>query len=71
MVTIASTSTIFASSSTGPNPNEAEENNAHALIVTGINKNAKDRQSKDKAVVDLSSFLLNNASIRRDRSCPT
>jgi len=67
MVTIASTSTIFASSSTGPNPKLAEDHNTHALIVTGINKDAKDRQTKDKAVVDLSSLLLNNASVKRDR----
>ena len=67
MVTIASTSTIFASSSTGPNPKLAEDHNTHALLVTGINKDAKDRQTKDKAVVDLSSLLLNNASVKRDR----
>ena len=41
--------------------------NAHALIITGINKNAKDRQTKDKAVVDLRNFLLDSASIKRDR----
>ncbi len=41
--------------------------NTHALIVTGINKNAQDRQTKDKAVTDLRDFLLNKASIKRDR----
>ena len=63
----ASTSAIFGASNAGPHPNRAENNNTHALIVTGINKNAKDRQTKDKAVVDLHDFLLNNASIKRDR----
>ena len=67
ILTMASTSAIFAPSSAGPNPNRAENNNTYALIVTGINKNAKDRQTKDKAVVDLRNFLLNNASIKRDR----
>lgn len=41
--------------------------NTHALIVTGINKNAQDRQTKDKAVMDLRNFLLNKAAIKRDR----
>lgn len=40
--------------------------NARALIVTGINKNAEDRQTKDKAVVDLRNFLINNAVVKRD-----
>ncbi|MBL7185929.1 MAG: caspase family protein [Phycisphaerae bacterium] len=67
MLTMAGASAIFGTSSAGPNPNRAENNNTHALIVTGINKNAKDRQTKDKAVVDLRNFLLNNASVKRDR----
>jgi hypothetical protein len=67
IVTIASTSVMFGTSGTGPDPNRAGQSKTHALIATGINKDAKDRQTKDKAVVDLSSFLLNNASIRRDR----
>ncbi|MEA3224526.1 MAG: hypothetical protein U9Q07_01145 [Planctomycetota bacterium] len=40
--------------------------NTRALIVTGINKNAEDRQTKDKAVVDLRNFLINNAVVKRD-----
>ena len=67
IVTIASTSAMFGTSGTVPDPNRAGQSKTHALIVTGINKDAKDRQAKDKALVDLSSFLLNNASIRRDR----
>ena len=67
ILTMTGTSAIFGTSSTGPNPNRAENNNTYALIVTGINKNVEDRQTKDKAVVDLSSLLLNNASIKRDR----
>jgi len=41
--------------------------NTHALIVTGINKNAKDRQTKDKAVTDLRDFLLNNGPVEPNR----
>ncbi|MHC4119792.1 MAG: hypothetical protein ACYSWO_20025 [Planctomycetota bacterium] len=37
----------------------------HALIVTGINKDARDRQAKDKAVADLRDFLLDSASVKR------
>ena len=40
--------------------------NTHALIVTGINKDAKDRQAKDKAVADLRDHFLGNASMDRD-----
>lgn len=45
-------------------PSPAE---THVLIVTGINKDAKDRQAKDKAVADLRSFFINNVSIRSNR----
>lgn len=41
--------------------------NTYALIFTGINKNAKDRQTKDKALVDLRTFLLTDASMKNDR----
>lgn len=44
-----------------------EDGNTHVLIVTGINKDAKDRQSKDKAVMDLRAFFLTNASVKKDR----
>ncbi len=64
---MASAPAIFGTSSAGPNHKAAGVKNTHALIVTGINKNAKDRQTKDKAVVDLRNFLLSNASIERDR----
>ena len=67
ILTMTSTSAICGTSSAGPNRKAAAVKDTHALIVTGINKNAIDRQTKDKAVVDLSSFLLNNASIKRDR----
>lgn len=45
----------------------SENGNTYGLIVTGINKNAKDRQTKDKAVVDLRTFFLNDASMKSDR----
>ena len=67
ILTMAITSAIFGTSSTGPNRKAAAVKDTHALIVTGINRNAEDRQTKDKAVVDLRNFLLNNASIKRDR----
>ncbi len=51
----------------GAERNPAENKNTYVLIVSGINKDTKDRQAKDKAVADLSRFLLNNAGVKRDR----
>ncbi|MHC4555789.1 MAG: hypothetical protein ACYTFW_01695 [Planctomycetota bacterium] len=41
--------------------------NTYALIVSGINKHPKELQAKDKAVLDLRSFFLNNAGVKPDR----
>lgn len=45
----------------------SENENLYALIVTGINKDAKDRQAKDKVLVDLRTFLLESASVKSER----
>ncbi len=60
---------ILAVTATGIDASSAESTESgdtHALIVTGINKNLKDRQTKDKAVLDLCAFLLDSASIKSD-----
>jgi len=44
----------------------SEKGKTYALIVTGINKNAKDRQAKDKAIVNLRTFLLDSTSMKSD-----
>ena len=44
----------------------SEKGKTYALIVTGINKNAQDRQAKDKAIVDLRTFLLDIPSMKND-----
>jgi len=62
-IILALTATSIHAGSGGPSQN-AETN---ALIVTGINKSVKDRQTKDKAVVDLRTFFLSSVAIRKDR----
>jgi hypothetical protein len=39
----------------------------YVLIVSGINKDPKDRRAKDKAVTDLYRFFLNNAGVMPER----
>ncbi len=39
----------------------------YVLIVSGINKDPKDRLVKNKAVIDLNQFFLNNASVKPER----
>jgi hypothetical protein len=50
----------------GSSVKSGEKGKTYALIATGINKDVKDRQAKDKALLDLRSFLLKNASIKSD-----
>lgn len=62
-IILALTATSIHADSRGPSQNS----DTHALIVTGINKSVKDRQTKDKAVVDLRTFFLKSVSIKKDR----
>jgi hypothetical protein len=45
----------------------SQSGSAHALIITGINKDVKDRQTKDKAVIDLRTFFADSVSIKSDQ----
>ena len=65
LLAVASESATIGAQSAERNP--AENKNTYALIVSGINRDTKDRQAKDKAVADMSRFLLNNAGLKRDR----
>lgn len=62
VVILLTISTVHAGSAT-----RGADGNTHVLIVTGINKDAKDRQSKDKAVMDLRTFFLSKALVKNDR----
>lgn len=50
-----------------PSREPTRTKSTHALIVSGINRHPKERQLKDKAVMDLRSFSLNNAGVSPDR----
>ena len=65
LLAMTSASATFGTQSAERNP--AENKNTYVLIVSGINKDTKDRQAKDKAVANLRTFLLNNAGVKRDR----
>jgi hypothetical protein len=45
----------------------AESDNTYALIVSGTNKDPNENQAKDKAVMNLRRFFLNNAKVKPDR----
>ena len=48
-------------------PEPAKSEKTYVLIVSGINKNPKDRRAKDRAVMDLRRFFLDNAGIKPER----
>ncbi|TKJ33423.1 MAG: hypothetical protein CEE38_20695 [Planctomycetes bacterium B3_Pla] len=65
LLAMASESATIGAQSAKLNPTESQK--TYAMIVSGINKNTKDRQAKDKAVANLRTFLLNNVGMKRDR----
>jgi hypothetical protein len=44
-----------------------EKGKTYALIICGINKNSKERLVKDRAVIGLRRFVLDNAKVESDR----
>jgi len=44
-----------------------ERQNTYVLIVSGINKDPNERQAKDKAVMNLRKFFLDNAKVEPNR----
>ena len=48
-------------------PEPAESGKTYVLIVSGINKDSKERLAKDRAVADLSRFFLDIAGVKPDR----
>jgi hypothetical protein len=67
LLTVASESAIFGAPSAERSRKSSESENTYVLIVSGINKHPRERQTKDKAVIDLRSFLLNNAGLKSGR----
>jgi len=49
------------------NPEPTKSGKTYVLIVSGINKNQKDRRAKDRAVTDLCRFFLNDVGIKPER----
>jgi hypothetical protein len=49
------------------NPKSPQINKTYAVIVSGINKDPKEEQTKDHAITNLRLFLLNNAGIEPNR----
>jgi len=45
-------------------PEPMKSGKTYVLIVSGINKDPKDRRAKDRAAIDLRRFLLDNAAIK-------
>jgi hypothetical protein len=67
-------SLIFANNSgtaeapgTEQNHGPAEGKNTYVLIISGINKDPGERLAKDKAVMSLRKFFLDNAKVKSDR----
>jgi len=48
-------------------PEPTKGGRTYVLIVSGINKDPKDRRTKDRAVTDLRRFLLDDAGIKPER----
>jgi hypothetical protein len=51
----------------GRNTTSKENGKTYALIVSGINKNSKERPAKDHAVMDLRRYFLDNAKVESAR----
>lgn len=57
----------FLVADTGQNRKQTESGKTYVLLVSGINKDPKDRLAKNNAVTSLNRFFLNNAGILPER----
>ena len=64
LLTIANYLVVAGQASIEQAPEPVKNKNTYVLIVSGINKDPKERLAKKKAVTDLKSFILNNAKIK-------
>ena len=49
------------------NTKTKQNRKTYAVIVSGINKNPKEQQAKDNAIINLRNFLLNHGGIQPDQ----
>ena len=64
---IVSGSPLFDAPGAERSPEPAESGKTSGLIVSGINKDSKDRLAKDRAAADLSRFFLDIAGVKPER----
>lgn len=67
LLIIASSSATAGAAGVERKSKPAETKNTYALIISGINKDPKERLAKNKAVTNLRSFFLNNAKLKPAR----
>jgi hypothetical protein len=66
-LTIVSVSLLSATLGAEQSQEPKQVGKIHVLIVSGINKDSKDRLSKNKVVTDLYRFFINNAGVMPER----
>ena len=67
LVLIVSGSPLFDAPGAERSQEPAESGKTYVLIVSGINKDSKDRLAKDRAAADLSRFFLDIAGVKPER----
>jgi hypothetical protein len=67
LVLIVSGYPLFETPGAEQSPEPAESGKTYVLIVSGINKDSKERLAKNRAVTDLSRFFLDIAGVKSDR----
>jgi len=67
LLTIASCSVFAWAAGVERKSKPAETKNTYALIISGINKDPKERLAKNKTVTNLRSFFLNHAKLKPAR----
>ena len=67
LLTIASSSATAGMPRVERGPITTEAKNTYAMIIGGINKDPRERLAKDKVVINLRRFFLNNAKLKPAR----
>lgn len=67
MIAIFTSLMIGAVTSKASDTKPTQSQKTYALIVSGINKNPKEQQAKDNAIINLRNFLLNHGGIQPDQ----
>jgi hypothetical protein len=67
LLILAGESTKAQTTSAGPSREPTRAKSTHVLVVSGINRHPKERRLKDKAVMELRRFFIDNAGVSPDR----